>query len=231
VIKKCFHNLGRIMNRTVVVAGGLALTLIFFIILPLMQRIGAPEPSWSVRTIETAPYQPPPPDIVVEERSGDVAQDVKALLESPPPEFQPSDQLLDPGPMDMALDDLGFGTYEEGRMLVDLDGLEGLDSGGSLEVEPRLFAVAELDEKPRVLRQDEPDVTSDDLKRRMPGRVQVIFVVDEQGRVREAGVQQSTDPIFERPALEAVARWRFEPGKIKGKPVACRVSIWIGFSR
>ena len=241
MIKKCLHNLAGIVNRTVVVAGGLGITLVFFIILPLMQRLGVPEPTWSVRTIQTEPTQPPPSNTVVKPRSEKASGAATGLRGSPPPKFRIPEPMLDPVPLELTLEAPGFGAYDPAGMRLDLDfvgsadagGLEpgGLGTGGPLADGPELPNITELDQKPRVLRQDPPKVTSDDLRRRMPGRVRVIFVVDEQGRVREAGVQQSTDPIFEAPALEAVRGWRFEPGRIKGRPVACRVSIWIGFSR
>jgi protein TonB len=44
-------------------------------------------------------------------------------------------------------------------------------------------------------------------------------------------VQQSTDPVFERPALAAVKQWRFEPGKRNGKPVRFRMRVPITFPK
>jgi protein TonB len=42
-------------------------------------------------------------------------------------------------------------------------------------------------------------------------------------------VQQSSDPAFEAPALQAVRRWRFEPGKRNGQSVAFKMRAPITF--
>ena len=223
MIKKCLHILARIVNRTVVVAGALALTLIFFVILPLMQSIGDREETYMVRTIETTPFQEPPEDIEEEEEEEEEKEEEE---EETPPEFELPDQMLDLDQFDLALSGAGFGSYGEGAMVVDFGNLGGVE--GSI---PDLFGVSDLDRKPNPVKRVEPDTSDERLKRRMPGRVRVIFVVDEQGRVRNAKVSESTDAVFERPALEAIRKWRFEPGESKGKPVSCRMRIWIRFER
>ena len=38
------------------------------------------------------------------------------------------------------------------------------------------------------------------------------FTVDERGRVQNPKVEKSTDPAFDKPALDAIKQWRFEPG-------------------
>ena len=58
-----------------------------------------------------------------------------------------------------------------------------------------------------------------------------VFIVDERGRVVEPRVRNSTDPIFEKSALTAVKRWRFEPGKRNGKPVRFRMLVPITFPK
>ena len=70
-----------------------------------------------------------------------------------------------------------------------------------------------------------------DMKRKAPGQVYVIFVVDEQGRVQNPKVQRSSDPIFERAALTAVRQWKFEPGKREGRPVRFRMRVPLTFPR
>jgi len=44
-------------------------------------------------------------------------------------------------------------------------------------------------------------------------------------------VQNSTDPIFEGPALAAIKQWKFEPGKRKGEPVRFRMRVPITFPK
>ena len=52
-----------------------------------------------------------------------------------------------------------------------------------------------------------------------------------EGRVENAKVRSSTDPIFERPALKAVRKWQFEPGRSGGKAVSTRMMIPITFPK
>jgi len=42
-------------------------------------------------------------------------------------------------------------------------------------------------------------------------------------------VQQSPDPVFDRAALDAIKKWKFEPGKRNGKPVRFRMRQPITF--
>ena len=42
-------------------------------------------------------------------------------------------------------------------------------------------------------------------------------------------MQKSSHPAFEQPALQAVRRWRFEPGKRGGKPVSFKMRVPITF--
>ncbi|HYP16186.1 MAG TPA: TonB family protein, partial [Opitutus sp.] len=51
------------------------------------------------------------------------------------------------------------------------------------------------------------------------GDVVVEFVVDTQGRVVSPTVVRTLNPAFNQAALEAVAKWTFEPGRLDGRPV------------
>ena len=61
------------------------------------------------------------------------------------------------------------------------------------------------------------------------GRVFVMFVVDEEGRVTEPQVMRSPDPRLSEAALDAVRAVRFEPGTQRGQAVKVRYSLPINF--
>ena len=62
MIRRTLDILRSLVKRTVVVGGGVALTLIFFLVLPLMQRIGdLGGDDVVVRQINLAAFEPPPP--------------------------------------------------------------------------------------------------------------------------------------------------------------------------
>ena len=59
----------------------------------------------------------------------------------------------------------------------------------------------------------------------------LIFIVNERGRVERPIVQKSSNPAFERAALDAIKKWRFEPGKRKGEAVSFRMRVPITFPK
>jgi protein TonB len=61
------------------------------------------------------------------------------------------------------------------------------------------------------------------------GVVSLIFIVDETGRVVNPKVEKATRPEFEKPALDAVRQWRFEPAMKGGKRVSCRMRVPMRF--
>ncbi len=75
-----------------------------------------------------------------------------------------------------------------------------------------------------------PPVFPEEMRRQgISGVVTVKCTIDEQGNVKESKVEKSSDAIFEKPALEAVQRWKFKPAKQDGNPVSAHVSIPIKF--
>ena len=96
--------------------------------------------------------------------------------------------------------------------------------------EQDLFSMGELDQKPRPTYQPSP-VMSAKVRKQAPGTVHVVFIVDEKGRVKNPKIQKSTNPVFERPALNAVKKWRFEPGTRGGKPVQFPMRVPITFPK
>ncbi|MDO1527656.1 energy transducer TonB [Fulvimonas sp. R45] len=62
------------------------------------------------------------------------------------------------------------------------------------------------------------------------GWVEVDFTVDVEGDVRDAKVAEAQPRhVFDRSALEAVNRWKFEPAMRDGKPVASQLRRRIQF--
>ena len=61
------------------------------------------------------------------------------------------------------------------------------------------------------------------------GRVFVTFVVNEQGRVQDARVARTPDPMLSEAALAAVQASEFEPGLQRGQAVKVRYSLPVNF--
>lgn len=71
----------------------------------------------------------------------------------------------------------------------------------------------------------------DSLKREgVSGVVAVTIVIDETGAVSSTAVAKSSHPDFEKPAMDAVAKWKFKPAKKDGAAVKVKVTLPLRFS-
>lgn len=61
------------------------------------------------------------------------------------------------------------------------------------------------------------------------GEVVVEFVVDLDGSVRDPIVKSSTRKEFELPALQAVSKWKYKPGKKGKEKVNVRIEAPVKF--
>lgn len=92
-----------------------------------------------------------------------------------------------------------------------------------------LFNIADLDRKPEPIVQT-PPIFPFELKSQIPeASVRLGFIVTSQGTVIMPYVISSTHRGFERPALEAVQKWKFKPGIRNGRKVNTRVEQPIDF--
>jgi protein TonB len=222
VIRRTLDIIRSLVKRTVVVGGGVALTLIFFLVLPLMQRIGdLGGDDVVVRQINLAAFEPPPPPPEPEEpEPPEESEDIE------PPEI--SDEIE---PLDLnMLSDLLEGSI--GGDLGSADFTVDLGAAGGEEPDTD-WMLDDLDERPVATYREAPSL--DDEAQRRAGlygaEVWVIFIVDERGRVAEAEVQRSTDPRFNSACLAAIRKWQFEPGKRDGTPVRARMRVPFIFNK
>lgn len=202
-----------------VVTGAFMFTLGFFLVLPLMQTIAHPPASAvTISKIDSVIEPPPPPPPPEEEKKEEEP-------EPPPPELQEEPQQIDLQALEMALNPtLGDGWFSA-ETAVNLNA-----AAAESESLGALFSLDDLDQQPRVIYQPSPNLTAQ-LRKKAPGTVYIIFIVDERGKVDSPIVQSSTDPIFEAPALAAIKQWKFEPGKRQGNPVRFRMRIPITFPK
>lgn len=88
---------------------------------------------------------------------------------------------------------------------------------------PPAFRLDELDRKPRTRAQIAPVYPFDAKRDGRAGTVHVEFTVDENGRVSEPRIVETTDRVFNEATLAAVLKWRFEPGPHHEKAVRFRM--------
>lgn len=85
--------------------------------------------------------------------------------------------------------------------------------------------------KPPVARVQAPPQYPYEMSRAgIRGLVRIEYVIDERGEVVNARAIESNNPAFERPALIAAGRWKFQPGQLEGRAVRTRVSQLIEFN-
>ena len=221
--RQTFSVLREVRHGLSVILGAVGLTLVFFIVLPLMQTISKPtEEDLFLQTVDVGNMEPPPPPPPEEE------MEAEPESQEQPPELAEEAPPLDLSQLELALNP-GFseGWMGGGDFAVKLNTVTSGAKGDDLDA---VFSMADLDQKPRVVYQPGPTLTAQ-LRRKAPATVYILFIVDERGRVAEPRVQKSTDPLFEKPALAAVKRWKFEPGKRGGKAVRFRMRVPITFPK
>ncbi len=117
----------------------------------------------------------------------------------------------------------GGGGFQSGRI-----GGKGGPGGTGTDMD-QAFSMADLDQKPRAVYQPAPTYPAALRSRKIDGVVTVIFVVDASGRVANAKVEKSSDPAFDKPALDAVRKWKFEPAMKEGRKVSAKMRAPIRF--
>lgn len=202
-----------------VIVGAAGLTAGFFLLLPVIQAISKPaEADTIVSEFETKKLPPPPPPPEKEPEK-------PPEEEKPPPKLNEAPKPMNLSSLDLTLSGGGSGSWMSGS-------LGSIVNTGVAEEKnvAAMFSLSDLDQKPRAVHQPSPLLNSK-LRKKAPGKVYVLFVVNKSGRVEKARVQKSTDTIFERPALAAVRKWKFEPGKRNGQPVQFRMRVPITFPK
>lgn len=203
--------------RFMVALGAVVLTVLLFLVLPLIQVIGESQESDLIVQSVDIPNIPPPPPPPEEEPEEEQEE------EEAPPELNEEAPPLDLSQLEIALNTGMSDSWTGGDFAMKLTSV--MAKGDDVDA---LFSLADLDQKPRVIYQPSPTLSAK-VRKKAPGTVYVVFVVDQRGRVVNPSVQKSSDPIFERPALAAVKKWRFEPGKRKGEAVRFRMRVPITF--
>lgn len=101
--------------------------------------------------------------------------------------------------------------------------------GASGSESDRAFDMIDIDQKPQQILAREPVRPASMHDRKTDDFVTVLFVVDASGKVVNPRVEKSSHRDFEKPVIDAVRTWKFEPAIKGGQHVACRVRRTIRF--
>ena len=215
-MRKVYQNESKMARLPVAVIFGVGFTAVLFGFIPFAHRIAKPERSLELRT--TSAVELPPP---VEEEIAPPPPEAEK-----PPEAAPEPQLAE--------------TTQQIPLSADLEVARG--SGGALAgfgeirsltaaeaVQEDTFDVADLEKRPEPVSQVAPTYPEALRKAKVEGVVTLIFILDETGRVEDPRVENSSRPEFEKPALDAIRKWRFSPGQKDGQAVRTYIRVPLRF--
>jgi protein TonB len=198
---------------------GIIITFGLFLVLPILQIITEPpSKDLTIRMADTVNIPPPPPPPPAEEP------------EEPEPEEVPPPLVVDTQPLDLSQLELalnpGDGGFGGSEFEIDISNV-----AGKSEDVNAIFSLSDLDQKPRAVFKPMPIIPKNEVNKRgyQGGTVYVLFIVNEQGRTENLKIQKSFNTKFNNSALAAVKKWKFEPGKRKGKPVKFRMRVPITY--
>ena len=87
-----------------------------------------------------------------------------------------------------------------------------------------------VDENPVPLKTPPPRYPDSLRREGVAGVVAVTVVIDENGAIISSVVAKSSHPDFDKPALDAIAKWKFKPGKKDGNPVKVKATLPLRFN-
>ncbi len=214
------------MTRSVLSSGGallfgVALTVALFIILPILENIGKQDDKTDLTLTAVDAVEPPPPPPTVEQKPEEPPP-----ADEKPPELTENAPPLDLSQLELALNP-GTGEGMGGDFTVKLSVGQATSS---MAAQDDIFALADLDQSPRATFQPAPQYPAQLKKRKIQGTVYVLFIVDKDGRVRDPKIQKSDNAELDVHAMNAVKKWRFEPGKVAGKAVQFRMRVPMTFA-
>jgi len=214
-MRKVYHGKSNFAGLPAAVGIAVGLTATIFCVIPFSHLVNKAGRSFEI--VKTSAVDLPPP---AEEKTA-----------PPPPETEkppeaPADPQLTETPQQIAIS-------------ADLEAVGG--TGGALpgfdvraltaaqRIQDETFDVSELEKRPEPVSQVAPTYPPELRKAKIEGLVTLVFVLNEEGHVEEPRVENSSRPEFEKPALEAIRKWRFRPGMKSGQAVRTFVRVPMRF--
>jgi periplasmic protein TonB len=124
----------------------------------------------------------------------------------------------------------GGGEFADALNFASGGRIGGMGKAGGLDDKVEAgFTLAEIDQKARVIFQAAPLYPAEMRGTKVEGVVTLIFVVDETGAVSSPKVERSSHAAFDKPALDAVKQWKYEPAIRGGQRVMDKIRVSIRF--
>ena len=182
--------------------GGVLISLLLFLVLPFTQKLSGSNPRNLLLKVDVSLPPPPPPPPPEEEE------------EEEKPELQEEQQMLTLSQLELALNPGagGVGIYAGLNPKVSTDAI----------AEMKIFDLSEVDREPRPLVRIPPQYPPKLLLNRVSGRVDLLIVIDEEGRVTDHQVRRFTHNEFKREVTRVIRQWKFSPAMKDGRKVTVR---------
>jgi TonB family protein len=121
----------------------------------------------------------------------------------------------------------GMGSGKGGGIGSGTDSGFGAGEGGGLG--GGIFRAGGGVSAPVVVYKVDPEYSEEARTAKYSGMVLLSVIVDAEGHARDIRVAKSLGMGLDEKAIEAVAKWKFRPGMIGGKPVNVRAMIEVNF--
>ncbi len=197
---------------------GLGVSGLLFLAIPLTQIFTEYERQpEQIEAVEVAQPPPPPPPEEPPPPPEPEKEEPPPELDTPPPPItlEQLDMALNPGTGGSLAGDFALPSFDVNES--DLGGLE-------------IFDIGDLENKPQPRRQGSPRYPSSARRSGLEGFVLAEFIIDENGDVTSIEIKQSSDPVFEKPTIDAIRDWKFTPGEKDGRVVKTRTRVRIPFN-
>ncbi len=215
-MRKVYHQEKNSLALPMALAASVIATAGVFLIIPFSHLAHQPKSTLELRKASVADLPPPVEDTFI----------------PPPVEAEkapeaPSEPQLAEVPQQIPLSaDLDV-VVGSGGVLSGFGEVRSLTASESIQQEA--FDVGDLEKRPEPVSQVPPAYPSELRKAKVEGVVTLVFLLTEEGRVESAKVENSSRPEFEKPALEAIRKWRFRPGMKDGQAVRTYIRVPIRF--
>ncbi len=214
-MRKVYHQKSYAAGLSFAIGMGAAITALIFCILPFSHFINRQNHTLELRKT-TATDLPPEK----EEQAPPPPEPPKQPEKPPEPQLADMQQQI---PLSADLE-VAMGSGGAFAGFGDIRSLTTADAG-----QADAFDVSDLEKKPEAVSQTAPAYPAELRKAKIEGAVTLVCILDESGRVEEPRVENSSRPEFEKPALEAVRKWRFRPGMKDGQAVRTYIRIPMRF--
>lgn len=195
---------------------GAVFTFIVFLLVPLTQFIADVKLGKDDAEQMDIAYTPP---------------EVMEIEEEPPPpeEEEEPPEMEEPPELSLEQLELSLNPGMGGDLSGDFSLLNAGIGKADLDISS-IFNMDDLDQRPRPTSQPMPKYPRALQRKKISGSVQMRFVVDENGRVRDIEVLDASHKEFADAAVDALERWKFEPGTKNGNKVRTRTQITLPFN-